>query len=101
MNKHRAASKKRDQNPVAAAPAHAPASIPSKQSRDLLKLIKRKGNVNREDLEQILKLDQKNQEFVVSHISERRKQLLLKHLDNLPNIENESFNFELSRKESY
>ena len=76
--------------------------IPSKQCRDFLREIKKRGKVKKIDLERILQLDMKNQEFCINHISKRRKKVLLKYLDDLPYMnENESINFELSRRESY
>ena len=79
-------------------------SGPSQQSKLLLKQIREKGNLKKKDFEKILELDDKDQDFVISHISENRKNMLVKLLSvvKLPekDQEDESFDFTLSRRQS-
>ena len=55
-------------------------SCPSQKAKQILKQIRDKGNLKKKDFELILELDDKNQDYVITHISERRKTLLLKML---------------------
>ena len=59
-------------------------SFPTKESKAILKTIRDKGNVKKVDFEKILELDQENQDYKITHISEHRKNLLLKILAKVP-----------------
>ena len=41
-------------------------------AESLLKSIRKKGSVHKEDLKKILLLSKKNQEYIINHISQRR-----------------------------
>ena len=99
----------------------------SKAAKDLLRKIRHKGNVKRDDLEKILNLDKESQRWIICNISSRRREVLIKCLDNYPNMSTSkriakgiehltpdadfddvgshshktSFCFQLSRRESY
>ncbi|CDW86766.1 UNKNOWN [Stylonychia lemnae] len=70
------------------------------KANEVLKHIQAKKSLNKDDLKIILKLSDKDKQFVISKISTTRQKLILKYLEELPFLE-DSFNFPLSRRESH
>lgn len=77
---------------------------PSSKVIGLLKAIRKKGKVHHTDLVEICKLDSTSIEFLVSKLSDKRRNLLLKHIASVPQTPHDDqtqfFEFAISRKES-
>ena len=67
---------------------------------EVLKTIQKKNSVNKDDLNKILGLSGDEQLIVIKKISKTRQKKLLEYLANIPYLE-DSFNFPLSRRESF
>ena len=67
---------------------------------EVLKTIQKKNSVNKEDLNKILGLSGDEQLVVIQKISKTRQKKLLEYLANIPYLD-DSFNFPLSRRESF
>ena len=67
---------------------------------DILKTIRKKNSVNKEDLNKILGLSGDDQLKIIQKISKTRQKKLLEYLENIPYLE-ETFDFPLSRRESF
>ena len=57
---------------------------PNSKVIGLLKAIRKKGKVHHSDLLEICKLDSTSIEFLVAKLSDKRRNLLLKHIANVP-----------------
>ena len=67
---------------------------------EVLKTIQKKNSVNKEDLGKILELSDEEQQAIIQKISKTRQKKLLEFLAQLPYLD-DSFNFSLSRRESF
>lgn len=67
---------------------------------EVLKTIKKKNSVNKEDLNKILRLSGEDQLKIIQKISKTRQKKLLEYLEKIPYLE-ETFDFPLSRRESF
>ena len=67
---------------------------------DVLKTIQKKNSVNKEDLSKMLQLSGEDQMMVIQRISKTRQKKLLEFLANMPYLD-DTFNFSLSRRESF
>ncbi len=66
----------------------------------ILKSILKKNSLNKDDMHKIITLSEQEQQKIIGKISKTRQKKLLEFLDELPYLE-ESFNFPLSRRESF
>ena len=66
----------------------------------ILRTIRSKNSLNREDLNAILKLQGPDQDTVIDKISKTRKKKLLEYLSQVPYLD-DNFDFPLSRRESF
>ena len=71
-----------------------------KTVREVLKRIKSKNSVNKDDLRLILNLSGDEQMSIIKKISKTRQKKLLEYLEQTPYLDND-FNFPLSRRESF